>query len=90
MIGQRISRLDGIAKSTGKAKYNSDINPPGLLFGVLLTSPHAHCRITSIDTGEAEKLPGVTAIRVIHGAGANCSGRARKSPPLLPLVKRSL
>ena len=69
VIGQRITRLDGIAKSTGKAKYNSDINPQGLLFGVLLTSPHAHCRVTSIDTSEAEKLPGVTAVRVINGAG---------------------
>ncbi len=69
LIGQRISRVDGMAKSTGKAKYNSDMNRPGLLFGVLLTSPHAHARITSIDTSEAEKLPGVTAIRVINGAG---------------------
>lgn len=69
VIGQRISRADGLAKSTGRAKYNSDINPQGLLFAVLLTSPHAHCRVTSIDTAEAEKLPGVTAIRVINGAG---------------------
>lgn len=69
VIGQRISRLDGIAKSTGKAKYPSDINPEGLLFAVLLTSPHAHARVKSIDTSEAEKLPGVTAVRVINGAG---------------------
>ncbi len=69
VVGQRISRVDGIAKSTGAAKYNSDINPPGLLFGVLLTSPHAHARIKSIDTAEAERLPGVTAVRVITGAG---------------------
>jgi xanthine dehydrogenase YagR molybdenum-binding subunit len=69
VMGQRISRVDGIAKSTGAAKYNSDINPPGLIFGVLLTNPHSHARITSIDTSEAEKLPGVTAVRVINGAG---------------------
>ncbi len=72
VIGQRISRVDGIAKSTGKAKYNSDLSPvsnPGLLFGIVLSSPYGHARITSIDTSEAEKLPGVTAIRVITGAG---------------------
>lgn len=69
VIGKRISRADGIAKASGKAKYNSDLNPKGLLFGVLLTSPHAHARIKSIDTSEAEKLPGVTALRVINGAG---------------------
>lgn len=69
VIGKRISRLDGIAKSTGAARYNSDINPPGLLFGVILSSPHPHARIKSIDISEAEHTTGVTAIRVILGAG---------------------
>jgi xanthine dehydrogenase YagR molybdenum-binding subunit len=68
-IGKRVARLDGIQKASGQAKYNSDLNLPGLLFGVLLTSPHAHARIKSIDTSEAEKLPGVTSLRVIQGAG---------------------
>ncbi len=68
-IGKPVKRADGLAKSTGRAKFPSDLNPPGLLFGYLLTSPHAHARVTSIDTSEAEKLPGVTAIRVINGAG---------------------
>lgn len=69
VMGKRILRADGIAKSTGKAKYNSDINPKDLLFGVLLTSPHAHAKVRSIDTSEAEKMPGVTAVRVIATAG---------------------
>jgi xanthine dehydrogenase YagR molybdenum-binding subunit len=69
VMGKRISRADGLAKSTGKAKYNSDINPKDLLFGVLLTCPHAHARVRNIDTSEAEKMPGVTAVRVINGAG---------------------
>jgi xanthine dehydrogenase YagR molybdenum-binding subunit len=69
VMGQRISRLDGIEKATGKAKYNSDINPDGLLFAVFLGCPHAHARVRSIDTSEAEKLPGVTAVRVVNGAG---------------------
>jgi len=69
VIGKRLSRADGMQKATGHAKYNSDINPPGLLFAVLLTSPYAHARVKSIDTSAAEKLPGVTAVRVIQGAG---------------------
>jgi xanthine dehydrogenase YagR molybdenum-binding subunit len=69
VMGQPITRLDGLEKSTGRAKYNSDINPDGLLFAVFLGSPHAHARVRSIDTSEAEKLPGVTAIRVVNGAG---------------------
>jgi xanthine dehydrogenase YagR molybdenum-binding subunit len=69
VIGQRISRTDGIAKASGRAKYNSDLNPSGLLHGMLLTCPHAHARVVSIDTSEAEKSPGVTAVRVINGPG---------------------
>ncbi|HLJ17704.1 MAG TPA: xanthine dehydrogenase family protein molybdopterin-binding subunit [Bryobacteraceae bacterium] len=69
VMGKPTSRLDGMQKATGGAKYSSDINPDGLLFGALLGSPYAHARIKSIDTSEAEKLPGVTAVRVINGAG---------------------
>ncbi len=69
VIGKATSRRDGLDKSTGKAKYTSDLKPPGMLFGALLTSPYAHARITSIDTTEAEHMPGVTAVRVITAAG---------------------
>jgi xanthine dehydrogenase YagR molybdenum-binding subunit len=69
VIGHPYSRLDGILKSTGAAKYNTDVKPDGLIFAALLTSPHAHARIKSIDTSAAEKLPGVTAVRVIADAG---------------------
>ena len=69
VIGTRQKRLDGIDKSTGRAKYSSDQKPPATLFGALLTSPHAHARIASMDTSEAEHLDGVKALRVITPAG---------------------
>lgn len=69
LIGKRISRVDGPAKASGRARYTYDINPPGLLYGKIVRSPHAHVRITSIDTSEAEKLPGVKAVRVIQKPG---------------------
>jgi xanthine dehydrogenase YagR molybdenum-binding subunit len=69
VIGTRVTRLDGIAKSTGAAKYNSDVTPKDLLFAVLVTSPYAHARVKSIDTSAAEKLRGVTAVRTILEAG---------------------
>src|SRR5215203_5011534 len=68
-LGKRISRLDGPEKSSGRAKYPTDMNPKDLLFGVLLTCPHAHARVRSIDTSAAEKMKGVTAVRVISKAG---------------------
>ncbi len=69
VMGKPHTRLDGIQKASGAAKYNSDVKPSGMLFGVLLTCPHAHARVTSIDTSAAENLPGVTAVRVISPAG---------------------
>lgn len=69
-IGKRISRLDGPVKSTGTAKYPSDIQRDGSLFGKILTSPHAHARIVSIDVSAARSMPGVKAVRVIQDVGA--------------------
>lgn len=65
LIGKRIPRIDGPAKSSGQAKYTFDINRPGMLFAKTVRCPYAHARITSIDTSEAEKLPGVKAVYVI-------------------------
>ena len=47
---------------TGRAVYAGDVKLPGMLYAKILRSPHAHARIISIDTSEAEKLPGVKAI----------------------------
>ncbi|MDF1552731.1 MAG: 4-hydroxybenzoyl-CoA reductase subunit alpha [Deferrisomatales bacterium] len=62
VIGRSVPRIDGRDKVTGAAKYSGDLTFPNMLFGKILTSPHAHARILSIDTSEAEKLPGVKAV----------------------------
>ena len=36
LMGKRISRIDGREKASGRAKYASDLNKPGLLFGACL------------------------------------------------------
>jgi xanthine dehydrogenase YagR molybdenum-binding subunit len=69
LIGKRISRLDGPQKVSGRAKYNSDLNRPNMLFGKVLRSPYAHAKIVSIDTSAAEKMPGVKAIHIINNVG---------------------
>ncbi len=69
LIGKRINRIDGPAKSSGRAKYTYDIDLPGLLVAKMYRSPYAHAKITAIDTSEAEKLPGVKTVRVIQGVG---------------------
>jgi xanthine dehydrogenase YagR molybdenum-binding subunit len=64
-IGKRISRIDGSQKVSGRAKYSFDVNRPGMLFGKIVRSPHAHAKVKSIDTSVAEAMPGVKAIHVI-------------------------
>jgi xanthine dehydrogenase YagR molybdenum-binding subunit len=69
LIGQRISRLDGPAKVTGTAKYTYDLRFPGMLYARFVRCPHAHARITRLDTSAAQALPGVKAIHVVQGEG---------------------
>ncbi len=62
VIGTRPVRHDGVEKVTGRALYGADINLPGLLYGKVLRSPHAHARIKAIDTSKAEAHPDVIAV----------------------------
>ncbi len=61
-VGTRPIRPDGVPKVTGRAQYGADLKLPGMLFGRVLRSPHAHARIRSIDTSKAAALPGVRAV----------------------------
>ncbi|MGZ5148374.1 MAG: molybdopterin cofactor-binding domain-containing protein, partial [Burkholderiales bacterium] len=69
LIGKRITRVDGPVKVSGRAKYTYDVRPDGMLWGKILRSPYAHCKIVSIDTSVAEKMPGVKAVQVLQGPG---------------------
>lgn len=62
VIGTSPLRHDGVDKVTGRATYGADIRLPGMLYGAVLRSPHAHAKILSIDTSQAEKLHGVHAV----------------------------
>ncbi|MSQ23114.1 MAG: xanthine dehydrogenase family protein molybdopterin-binding subunit [Chloroflexi bacterium] len=61
-IGQSIPKRDAYSKATGGAAYAGDVRFPGTLEAKVLRSTHAHARILSIDTAEAEALPGVYAV----------------------------
>ena len=62
VVGTRATRLDGLDKVTGVARFGADIHLAGMLHGKILTSPHAHARVLSIDTSKAEAVPGVKAV----------------------------
>ena len=62
VVGTRPIRPDGVDKVTGRARYGADIALPGMLYGRIKRSPHAHARIVSIDTSKAEALDGVKCV----------------------------
>ncbi len=62
LVGTRPDRPDGLDKVTGRARYGADISAPGMIWGAVVRSPHAHARIVKIDTSKAEALDGVKAV----------------------------
>jgi len=62
VVGTRPIRPDGVDKVTGRANFGADMTMPGMLWGRIKRSPHAHARIVSINTEKARELPGVRAI----------------------------
>lgn len=71
LIGKRVTRVDAPAKVSGEAKYTYDVHRPGMLYGKVLRCPYAHAKVVSIDTSAAEKIPGVKAVHIVQGPGAN-------------------
>jgi CO/xanthine dehydrogenase Mo-binding subunit len=62
VVGTRPVRPDGVDKVTGRANFGADMAMPGMLWGKIKRSPHAHARIVSINTDKAVALPGVKAV----------------------------
>ena len=61
-VGESIVRPDGPPKVKGEFAYASDLFQDGMLHGATLRSPHAHARISGIDTTKARALTGVRAV----------------------------
>ena len=53
VVGTRPIRPDGVDKVTGRANFGADMVMPGMLWGKVKRSPHAHARIMSINTDKA-------------------------------------
>ena len=61
-VGTATSRIDGVAKVTGAAKYAAEFNTHGLLYGSIVTSTITKGRIRRIDTSAAKRLKGVVDV----------------------------
>ncbi len=65
IVGTSILRKDAIEKVLGTALFIADIKLPGMLYAKILRPECAHARILSINTADAESMPGV--VKVITG-----------------------
>lgn len=82
-VGHAAARYDGPAKATGRAKYTSDIQLPGMLYAKCVNATVPHAKVLSIDTSEAENYPGVRSVHLIQ----RVLGGAVLRNPALELTK---
>jgi putative selenate reductase molybdopterin-binding subunit len=62
VVNHSVRKIDAIGLAAGKREFTDDIRMKGMLETAFLRSPHAHARIVSADSSEAEQLAGVHAI----------------------------
>ena len=62
IVGESEVKVDAKKLALGRPVFTDDVRPEGMLYGVLLTSPHAHARIRDINAEKARALPGVKAV----------------------------
>lgn len=62
IVGKSVKRVDAFEKVTGRAKYTDDVCGKEAYVAKILHATVAHGIVKSIDTKEAEKIPGVVKI----------------------------
>jgi CO/xanthine dehydrogenase Mo-binding subunit len=82
-VGQRATRQDGRLHGLGQTKYIDDWYFPGMLFAKIKRAGVASAKIKSIDTKEAEAMPGVMAVITGKDVPCNSFGPSLKDQPVL-------
>jgi carbon-monoxide dehydrogenase large subunit len=61
-VGQAVPRKEDAKLITGQARYVDDLTLPGMVYVVVVRSPHAHARIRNVDVSKARAAEGVVAV----------------------------
>ena len=85
-VGKPVPRNDAARKVTGGAAFGADVNFPGQLYAAVCRSPHAHAKIVSIDTVEAQRVRGVKLILTGEDVGV-LFGQFISDQPILAVGK---
>jgi nicotinate dehydrogenase subunit B len=62
VVGKPLPRVDIPAKVTGGQAYVQDFRPPGMVHARVVRPPSYGARLTSVDTTDIEKLPGILKV----------------------------
>jgi putative selenate reductase molybdopterin-binding subunit len=82
IVGKPEIKVDAIKLVQGKPAFTADVNVPGLLHAKVLRSPHAHARISKIDTSKAKELKGVAAVLTLQDIPRVVYSTAGQSDPI--------
>jgi isoquinoline 1-oxidoreductase len=63
IAGTAVPKANGREFVTGKHQYPSDVVRPGMMFGKVLRAGGFNATLVSLDTAEAEKMPGVKVVK---------------------------
>jgi len=61
-VGRPATRVDGLARARGEARYTQDLRLPGMRHAAVLCTPHARARVKQMALEAALELPGVRAV----------------------------
>ena len=82
LIGQPLSRVDGVKKVTGAATFSAEHKIPRLAHAVLVMSTIAHGRISAVDSAAAEKMRGVISVMThLNAPRLPSAGKAAAGQP---------
>ncbi len=76
-VGKNVPRVDARDKVLGRTKYTDDLCDKSAYIARVLHSTIAHGRVVSVDTSEAEKIPGVVKMRRASLRRSPTRGRMR-------------
>jgi nicotinate dehydrogenase subunit B len=62
-LGESLPKVNARSVVTGAHQYTSDVNRPGMIHGKMLRPDSFNAKLSSIDTKEAERLPGIQIVR---------------------------
>jgi len=83
VVGQRVTRYDGLAHVSGETRFVDDVVIPGTLMVKALRSPVSKGRIRHLDTSAAEKMPGVAGVITAKDVPVNAYGMIPDQPVLV-------